>query len=244
MTTMTVVSLPDDLISDLHLGTAGARAPPARFSRHTESDHLYLVGDIIDGWHPPPVPSDAQRRRPEDPARAQGDARHSIWQSRRVRRHFGHFPRGGIEARQARVAADGRRLLVLHGDLFDAVVQRARWLAIVGDRLHTTVLHLNRWLNVLRARFGFRYWSLARYLKLRVKNAVSYIVDFERAVAAEARRGADGAVRGHIHCGDPRHRRDPLLQRWRLGRESDGSGRERRRSLAVLHGLTATNTRP
>jgi UDP-2,3-diacylglucosamine pyrophosphatase LpxH len=88
----------------------------------------------------------------------------------------------------------------LHGDLFDAVVQQARWLAIVGDRLHTTVLHLNRWLNALRARLGFPYWSFAKYVKLRVKNAVSYIVDFEHAVAAEARlREADGVVCGHIH---------------------------------------------
>jgi len=91
-------------------------------------------------------------------------------------------------------------LLVLHGDLFDAVVQRARWLALVGDRLHTTVLHLNRWLNALRVRLGFPYWSLAKYVKLRIKNAVSYIVDFECAIAAEARRrGANGVVCGHIH---------------------------------------------
>jgi UDP-2,3-diacylglucosamine pyrophosphatase LpxH len=71
---------------------------------------------------------------------------------------------------------------------------------MVGDRLHTTVLHLNRWLNALRARLGFPYWSLAKYVKLKIKNAVSYIVDFECAIAAEARRrGANGVVCGHIH---------------------------------------------
>jgi UDP-2,3-diacylglucosamine pyrophosphatase LpxH len=41
---------------------------------------------------------------------------------------------------------------------------------------------------------------LSRYLKLRVKRAVSFISDFERALAREARRrGVDGVVCGHIH---------------------------------------------
>jgi UDP-2,3-diacylglucosamine pyrophosphatase LpxH len=96
--------------------------------------------------------------------------------------------------------ADGRRLLVLHGDLFDGVVQCARWLAFVGDRLYNVTLHLNRWLNAARARLGFPYWSLAQFLKQRVKNAVAYITNFELALAQEARRqGADGVVCGHIH---------------------------------------------
>jgi UDP-2,3-diacylglucosamine pyrophosphatase LpxH len=109
---------------------------------------------------------------------------------------------GGIEVRDeaVHVTADGRRLLVLHGDLFDGVVQCARWLALVGDELHTFVLQLNRWLNALRARLGFPYWSLALYLKHKVKNAVSYITDFERAVAHEGKqRGMHGVVCGHIH---------------------------------------------
>jgi UDP-2,3-diacylglucosamine pyrophosphatase LpxH len=47
---------------------------------------------------------------------------------------------------------------------------------------------------------GFRYWSLAQFLKHKVKNAVSYIGDFEDALANEARRrGFDGVVCGHIH---------------------------------------------
>jgi hypothetical protein len=50
------------------------------------------------------------------------------------------------------------------------------------------VLHLNRWLNAARARLGFPYWSLALYLKQRIKNAVSYVSDFEHALALEARR--------------------------------------------------------
>jgi UDP-2,3-diacylglucosamine pyrophosphatase LpxH len=88
----------------------------------------------------------------------------------------------------------------MHGDLYDGVVQYARWIAFVGDRLYLLALEINRWFNAVRARFGFPYWSLSQFLKHKVKNAVSYISDFEAAVAQEARRrGVDGVVCGHIH---------------------------------------------
>jgi UDP-2,3-diacylglucosamine pyrophosphatase LpxH len=64
---------------------------------------------------------------------------------------------------------------------------------------------MNRHLNSLRARFGLPYWSLSRYLKLKVKRAVSYLGDFEAAVAREARaRGVHGVVCGHIHHAEMR----------------------------------------
>jgi len=109
---------------------------------------------------------------------------------------------GGIDVAEDWIheTADGRALWVMHGDLFDAVIQRARWLAYVGDSLYEFTLKLNRHLNSLRARRGLPYWSLSKYLKLKVKRAVSYVGDFENAVAREARkRGVQGVVCGHIH---------------------------------------------
>jgi UDP-2,3-diacylglucosamine pyrophosphatase LpxH len=98
------------------------------------------------------------------------------------------------------VTATGQRLWVVHGDLFDGVVQYAKWLAYVGDWLYELTLRLNRHFNSLRARMGLPYWSLSAYLKHKVKKAVSFISDFEKAVAHEAhRRGYDGVVCGHIH---------------------------------------------
>jgi UDP-2,3-diacylglucosamine pyrophosphatase LpxH len=98
------------------------------------------------------------------------------------------------------VTADGRRLLIVHGDLYDGVVQRARWLALLGDQLYTLILKLNHWFNHARASLGLEYWSLSQYLKHKTKNAVAFITDFEAAVAREAReRGYDGVVCGHIH---------------------------------------------
>ncbi len=195
-------------LSDIHLGTPSCQAGRLLdFLRHTESRDLYLVGDVIDGW---------QLKRRWFWLQSHNDVVQKVLRKARkgtrvtyiagnhdeAMRHFLGLAFGGIEIRDeaVHVTADGRRLLVIHGDLFDAVVQRARWLAHVGDALYMTSLKLNHWLNRVRAHLGFPYWSLAQYLKHRVKNAVSYIGDFERALAHEARRrDFDGVVCGHIH---------------------------------------------
>ena len=195
-------------ISDTHLGTAGCQAGRLLdFLRCTESDYLYLVGDIIDGW---------QLRRRWYWHQSHNDVVQKILRKARkgtavvyipgnhdeAVRHFLDLAFGGVAIRDEAVhtTARGLRLLVTHGDLFDGVVQYARWLAYLGDRLYNTSLRLNRWLNAVRARLGLPYWSLAQFLKYKVKNAVSYIVAFEEALAAEARaRHFDGVVCGHIH---------------------------------------------
>jgi UDP-2,3-diacylglucosamine pyrophosphatase LpxH len=195
-------------ISDVHLGTPGCQAAHLLdFLRHTESHELYLVGDIIDGW---------QLKRRWYWQQSHNDVIQKVLRKARkgtrvtyvagnhdeAMRHFLGLAFGGIDIRDeaVHVTADGRRLLVIHGDLFDAVVQGAKWLAHVGDALYMFILKVNRWFNHARARLGLPYWSLSQFLKHRVKNAVSYITKFEEALAQEARRrGFDGVVCGHIH---------------------------------------------
>jgi UDP-2,3-diacylglucosamine pyrophosphatase LpxH len=195
-------------ISDVHLGTPGCQAQHLLdFLRHTESRELYLVGDIIDGW---------QLKRRWFWNQAHNDVIQKVLRKARkgtrvtyvagnhdeAMRQFIGVAFGGIDIcdEAVHVTADGKRLLVIHGDLFDAVVQGAKWLAHVGDALYILILKLNRWFNHARAKLGLPYWSLAQFLKHRVKNAVSYITSFEDALAAEARkRGFDGVVCGHIH---------------------------------------------
>lgn len=195
-------------ISDLHLGTPGCQAAALLdFLRTLECDTLYLVGDIIDGW---------QLRRSWYWPQSHNDVVQKLLRKARkgtrvvlipgnhdefARRYVDHTF-GGIEVAAEAVhrTADGRLLWVTHGDLYDGVVQCARWLALVGDRAYTLALELNRLVNSLRARLGLPYWSLSRYLKLKVKRAVSYVGDFEAAVAREAKkRGVQGVVCGHIH---------------------------------------------
>ena len=195
-------------VSDLHLGTPGCQAAALLdFLKHTECETLFLVGDIIDGW---------QLRRRWHWPQAHNDVIQKLLRKARkgtrvifipgnhdefARAFVGHRF-GGIEVAKdwVHTTADGRRLWVMHGDLFDGVVQCARWLAHVGDSLYGFTLRLNRHLNSLRARLGLPYWSLSKYLKHKVKRAVSYLGDFETAVAREAhRRGVHGVVCGHIH---------------------------------------------
>jgi len=195
-------------ISDLHLGTPGCQAEALLdFLKSHASEHLYLVGDIIDGW---------QLRRRWYWPQAHNDVVQKLLRRARkgcrvifVPGNHDEFARGfvghqfgGIEVVKdaVHVTADGRRLWVTHGDYFDGVIQCAKWLAYVGDNAYEFTLKLNRYLNHLRAKFGLPYWSLSAYLKLKVKKAVNFISDFEVAVAAEARRlGHQGAVCGHIH---------------------------------------------
>lgn len=195
-------------ISDLHLGTPGCQAQALlEFLRQVECETLYLVGDIIDGW---------QLKRSWFWPQAHNDVVQKILRKARkgtrvvfvpgnhdefARRYVSHNF-GGVDVVEdcVHVLADGRRLWITHGDLFDGVIQCARWLAYVGDVAYEFTLKVNRGFNSLRARLGLPYWSLSRYLKLKVKRAVSYVSDFESAVAREARkRGVHGVVCGHIH---------------------------------------------
>ena len=89
---------------------------------------------------------------------------------------------------------------VIHGDLFDEVMQHARWLAYIGDSAYTFLLWLNKWFNRIRRMLNLPYWSLSQFLKLKVKKALSFINAFETLMVREAsRRGCDGVVCGHIH---------------------------------------------
>ena len=200
-------------ISDVHLGTSGCNADLlVDFLKSIECDTLYLVGDIIDfwrlkrGWYWPPRHNDVVRRILKMAKRGTRVIYIPGNHDEALRDYVG-LSFGGVElAREAiHVTADGRRLLVTHGDMFDSVVMFARWLAFLGDHAYTFTLKLNVALNVVRRRLGMPYWSLSAHLKKRVKNAVEYVSRFEEAVAhAAADRGADGVVCGHIHTAEVR----------------------------------------
>jgi UDP-2,3-diacylglucosamine pyrophosphatase LpxH len=195
-------------ISDIHLGTRASQAHAfLDFLRHHEAEAIYLVGDIVDFW---------RVKRGAVWLQSHNDVLQKLL--RKVRkgtrvffipgnhdeamRDYCGMTFGGIEIRHdiVHTAADGRRYLVMHGDEFDVVVRYARWLAFLGDRSYEFALWCNHPLNWLRRRFGFGYWSLSQYLKLRVKSAVSFIGEFEHALAEEARRrNVDGVICGHIH---------------------------------------------
>jgi UDP-2,3-diacylglucosamine pyrophosphatase LpxH len=209
---MNVVSGPMEYraiwISDIHLGTRGCKADfLLDFLRVTESEYLYLVGDIIDGW---------RLKRSWYWTQSHNDVIQKLLRKARKGTKVIYVPGNHDEALRDYVGlqfggvtvlrdaihetAAGKKLLIIHGDEFDGIVRYAKWLAFLGDRAYELALSLNHWFNAARHRLGYPYWSLSAYLKHKVKNAVEYISNYETAIADEARRRkVDGVVCGHIH---------------------------------------------
>ncbi|MGL6223117.1 MAG: UDP-2,3-diacylglucosamine diphosphatase [Steroidobacteraceae bacterium] len=195
-------------ISDVHLGFKGCQAQYLLdFLRRVECDTVYLVGDVIDLWalrrsfYWPQAHNDVIRT-------ILGKAKHGTrviyipGNHDRVFRDHDGLVMGNVEIQREAVhrTADGRRFLVLHGDEFDSIVRASPWLESLGSHAYGVALAANRYVNAIRQRFGYPYWSLAAFMKHKVKNAVQYITGFEKALAAAAReRGLDGVICGHIH---------------------------------------------
>ena len=200
-------------ISDIHLGTRGCKADLlVDFLKSVECDRLYLVGDIIDGWrlkrgwYWPAAHNDVVRRILKM-ARRGTEGIYVPGNHDEVFRDYVGLSFGGVRLVGQAIpeTPDGRRVLIVHGDIFDGGVLYARWLAFLGDRAYELLLKANIAFNAVRRRLGLPYWSLSAYLKKKVKNAVEYISRFEEAVAHAARdRGLDGVVCGHIHSAEVR----------------------------------------
>ena len=228
-------------ISDLHLGTRGCRSDfLADFLRRNTCESLFLVGDVIDGWRLRKswywdASHDEVLRLILSHARSGTQVTYIPGNHDEMLRDWldPHVP-GGLEIAGVRlrrdaehVTADGRRLLVTHGDEFDSVVRYAKFLALLGDSAYTVALVVNRWFNLVRRRrFGYPYWSLSVWLKRQVKEAVKSIDRFEAALTGEARRRGirRGRVRPHPPRPDARAERRAVHQRRRLGRKLHRAG--------------------
>lgn len=200
-------------LSDVHLGYKDCRAEYLLdFLSRVECKTLYLLGDIVDLWalsrqlHWPPSHYDVLRAIMQ---KAQNGTRvvyipgnHDETLRDYVGQCFGDVE---IAYEAVHETADGRRLLLFHGDCLDTHIQLGPVSRLLGDSAYDFLLFLNRWTNRIRRRFGLCYWSLASYLKNRVKNARAAIELYEHAAIQEARRrGLDGVVCGHIHQAEMR----------------------------------------
>ncbi|MEW6677337.1 MAG: UDP-2,3-diacylglucosamine diphosphatase [Pseudomonadota bacterium] len=196
-------------ISDVHLGTRACQAERLLdFLREYPSQHLFLIGDIIDFWG---------MSRSIHWSTAQNTVVQKVLRRARHGERVMLIPGNHDEAlrdycdtafgdihvsrEHVHVTADGRRLLLVHGDDFDQVTRYHRWVAVLGDMAYNLLVRLNVWLSRLRRLFGIAgYWSLAGYAKRKVKTALQFIFDFEDSVMHHVReRGLDGVICGHIH---------------------------------------------
>ncbi len=195
-------------LSDFHLGMRGVQAEfLLDFLDVHDAETIYLIGDIVDGW---------RLRRNWYWPQSHNDVVQKLLSKARKGTRIVYIPGnhdemlreycgnnfGAVELKKNDIheLADGRRFLIMHGDEFDVVVRHARWLALLGDWAYRVTIAFNVQVNRVRRRLGFQYWSLSAWAKVKVKNAVNYIGEFESALSAEAaRHGVDGVICGHIH---------------------------------------------
>ncbi|NKQ40532.1 MAG: UDP-2,3-diacylglucosamine diphosphatase [Sulfurovum sp.] len=197
-------------VSDIHLGTKFAQADMfLDFLKDIESDNLYLVGDIIDGW--------AMKRKYRW-KQSHSDVVQKILRKARKGTNVYFITGNHDEFLRDFVpiflgdnltilnevdynSLDGKRYYVTHGDFFDSITMTKKWLALMGDIGYDLLLNMNQSINYARRKFGIRrYWSLSKYVKDSVKSSVSFINDFESILAQHAKhKNYDGIICGHIH---------------------------------------------
>lgn len=195
-------------ISDLHLGSKGSSTQELlSFLKNTESENLFLVGDIIDMW---------QLSKKWYWPKAHNEVIQKILRKSRKGTNVIYIPGNHDETVRdflplmlgdIKVVKEydyttltGLKMLVTHGDLYDIITTYHKWLAKLGDWGYVTLIELNRYLNWFRRKLRMGYWSLSKYVKTKVKNAASFISDFEDGLAEACKlRGYDGIIAGHIH---------------------------------------------
>jgi len=197
-------------ISDLHLGTNGCKADDlCKFLKQHECEHLYLVGDIVDGWklnrgwYWPQSHSNVVRRlltkakRSTNITYITGNHDEFLRDWTRFGLYLGNVK---IVNEAEHIGVDGKRYLVTHGDMFDAVTRNYKWVSLLGDLAYELLIKANSVLNKTCKWFGYGYWSFSRYIKVNVKQATSFIFKFEKHLAEYAAKGQyHGVFCGHIH---------------------------------------------
>lgn len=201
------------VISDVHLGTKGAKAKEvAHFLKQYSCENLILNGDIIDGW---------QLRRSGSWKR-----KHTRFFNRMLKmierdntkvfylrgNHDDFLDQilplqiGNVSIQTDMIyESNGKKFFITHGDIFDSITTNLRWIAYLGDIGYTFLLWLNRLVNFHRRKRGLPYFSLSQFIKGKVKTAVAYIDQYEEELANMAKaKGCDGIICGHIHKAENR----------------------------------------
>lgn len=198
-------------ISDVHLGTKDSKANELRdFLKHNSCETLYLVGDIIDGWKIQQNKLKWKDSHTKVVRKILGLSKNKtsvIYVSGNHDEFLRMFVPYKVEFGNVKVVnqythigIDGKKYLVVHGDMFDGITKLAPWISFLGDHAYDIVLDLNTKFNWLRHKFGFGYWSLSKYLKHKVKKSIDFIFKFEENIVSYCKkRNFDGVICGHIH---------------------------------------------
>jgi UDP-2,3-diacylglucosamine pyrophosphatase LpxH len=201
------------IVSDVHLGTKGSKSKEiARFLKQFHCDNLILNGDIIDGW---------QLKKSGSWKRKHTRFFNRVLKMMESQSTNVYYLRGNhddfldqilpLQIGRLQILADmtyesnGKTYFITHGDIFDSITTNLRWIAYLGDVGYTFLLWLNRVVNYYRYKKGLPYFSLSQFVKGKVKQAVSYVDDYETELAKMAKaKGCDGIICGHIHKAENR----------------------------------------
>lgn len=194
------------VISDVHLGTYGCHAKELlSYLSSIKPKTLILNGDIIDIW---------QFRKSYFPAShlkvlkkiismsSKGTKVHYLTGNHdELLRKFTDIHLGNFSLQNKLILnLDDKKAWIFHGDVFDASINHAKWLAKLGGWGYDLLILLNRFINWVLARFNKEPYSLSKKIKNSVKSAVKFITNFENVCTELAiENGFDYVICGHIH---------------------------------------------
>ncbi|MCB0453815.1 MAG: UDP-2,3-diacylglucosamine diphosphatase [Aequorivita sp.] len=194
------------VISDVHLGTYGCHAKELlHYLNSVKPKKIILNGDIIDIWQ--------FRKRYFPKAHlliikkilslaAKGAKVYYITGNHDEKlRRFSNTKMGNIQiVDKLLLNLDGKKAWFFHGDVFDASVQHAKWIAKLGGWGYDLLILFNRLINYLLEKAGREKYSLSKKIKNSVKSAVKFIDNFETTATDLAIENEfDYVVCGHIH---------------------------------------------
>jgi UDP-2,3-diacylglucosamine pyrophosphatase LpxH len=174
-------------ISDLHLASRECQADLVHsFLDSIKCDYLYLVGDIIDvwtlrqKWHWPrqynEVVNKLLKRSRKGAQVVYIPGNHDEFFRGFVGIRFGDIV---VKKRDIHTTADGKRLLITHGDEFDTIVRHRRTLSLLATAAHQHLIRLNQAVNFIRRLIGLRDWSLSATVARRMQEAFRHLRDYE-----------------------------------------------------------------
>lgn len=194
-------------ISDVHLGTNACKTDLLRsFLKQLDTEKLYLVGDIVDGWALkskwfwPPEHNEIVRLLLKMSKTTQ--VIYVAGNHDETLRQFCPLQLGNVDVRTYTVheTLKGKRMVVLHGDIFDSFVTNLKHVAVLGSVAYDALIAANNATHWFAKKFGLPYWSLAEWLKTHAREAMKAIGRFEAAAAGYAKnKGFDGVIAGHLH---------------------------------------------
>jgi len=185
-------------ISDVHLGSKGSNASKLlELLKHYQPEHLFIVGDFIDGW--------LLKKRHYWTQDYTNIIRKILSYSKKGTKVIYITGNHDEFLREYSPTTFGQNLEVVdeyvwkdyyitHGDLYDGVLTM-KWLAHLGSAGYELAITVDRFMK----RLGYRK-SISKWAKDSVKNAVKFITSFEQQLVFQSKkRNCKGVICGHIH---------------------------------------------